>query len=547
MHSPSCPLIDALRRHAEKICPLTQLFDEQPQRVQQLSAQLGPIYFDLSKQRLDDAGLDLLYQRAEQANLPAKIAELFAGARVNASEQRAALHWLLRTPVTDVPKALAEQAQAMRDAHAAMQRVCDALLGDQADSLGLVQARDVVNIGIGGSDLGPRLVCEALSAYHTGKVRVHFMTNVDAHANQALLDRLDPAKTLFIIASKSFGTQETRLNALLARRWIASTLASAGQDASLLSRHFLAVSSNVQAAVDFGIAAEHVFPMSDTVGGRFSLWSTVGLSAAIAIGFDNFQALLQGAALADAHYQHQPLRDNLIVRLALFEYWNRNFLGHASRAVIPFDDRLARLPEFLQQLEMESNGKGVGAHGEPLLGETAPVVWGGIGTNVQHAFFQALHQGTQIVPVDLIGVINPDHAHQDNHSALLANLLGQGAALLRGKSFAQAYAECSDQLDPLARSALAKAREFSGNRPTTSFLFDRLTPETLGCFIAMLEHKVHALSVLWGVNAFDQWGVELGKTLANAVLPALQGNVDAATELDVSTQALLQKIQTTRV
>jgi glucose-6-phosphate isomerase len=529
---------------------LGELFARDANRAAEFSGQLGAISLDLSKQRIDAPALAMLTERAYQLGLPAHIQAMFNGAPINASEQRQVLHGLLRTPETAVPAQLREHAAAMRDAHAQMRRVCDAIHSGRAAELGLVQPTDIVNIGIGGSDLGPRLVTEALSALHVPALRVHFVTNVDAHGTDALLRRLNPATTLFVVVSKTFGTQETRLNALLARGWIAGYLAASNLPVSALSQHFLAVSSNVQAARDFGMLPEHVLPMSDTVGGRYSLWSTVGLSAALAIGYAQFAGLLAGAHTADVSYQNPVLEDNLTVKLALTEIWNRNALRHATRAVIPYDDRLARLPEFLQQLEMESNGKRVGPLGEPIAHETCPVVWGAVGTNVQHAFFQAMHQGTQVVPIDFVAVIAPDHAYAENHAALLANCVAQGAALLAGKSFEQALSESVFPASPqeslpnlteAAKIALAHARTFPGNRPSSTFLLDRLTPEALGQLLAMLENKTHAQSVLWGVNAFDQWGVELGKSLANAVLPALSDPALGA-QFDTSTALLLQRV-----
>jgi glucose-6-phosphate isomerase len=540
--SMDAQFLQELSAAAAALPSLNQLFERDSTRVGHWSGQIGAITLDLSKQRIDSDAYARLLAQAKHLQLGAAIQAMFGGAPINSSEKRAVLHGLLRTPASAVAPQLRAQAQTMADALAQMRGICDAMHQGQAQTVGLVQATDVVNIGIGGSDLGPRLVTEALSSYHQPGLRVHFVTNVDAHATQALLSRLDPARTVFIVASKSFGTQETRLNALLARQWIAQYLQAQGLDSARLSQHFLAVSSNVKAAVEFGMQPTHVLPMSDTVGGRYSLWSTVGLSAALAIGFAPFEALMRGARIADADYQNAPLDSNLTVKLALTEVWNRNALGHATRAVVPYDDRLARLPEFLQQLEMESNGKGVGADGSAIAHETAPVVWGGTGTNVQHAFFQAIHQGTQVVPIDFVGVIRPDHAYAENHQTLLANMLGQGAALLRGKSYAQALSESPANLPEAERVALARARVFPGNRPSSTFLFDQLTPEALGTFLALLENKVHAQSVLWRVNAFDQWGVELGKTIANELLPAL-GDASLADAADASTRALLAVIR----
>ena len=535
-----------LSARAASAVSISELFASDATRVAGFSGRLGAIHVDLSKQRLDPANLAFLQQRAGTLELASAIRAMFDGQIVNASEHRAVLHGLLRTPECDVPALhqpsdLRALAGAMRDAHAQMRRICDAIHQGRARDVGLVQPTDIVNIGIGGSDLGPRLVTEALISDHVPNLRVHFMTNVDAHGSARLLASLNPATTLFIVVSKTFSTQETRLNALFARAWLQRYLQIAGLSADALSAHFLAVSSNVKAAIDFGMAPTHILPMSDTVGGRYSVWSAVGLSAALAIGFDKFAAFLAGARTADLSYQSLPITENLTVKLALTEIWNRNGLGYATRAVVPYDDRLARLPEFLQQLEMESNGKRVSGNGAAINHETCPVVWGGIGTNVQHAFFQAIHQGTQVIPVDFVGIVHPDHCYPEHHRALLANMLAQSAALLAGKDFAQALRESPANLGDSARDSLAAQRVFPGGRPSTTFLLDRLTPESLGQFLAMLENKVHAQSVLWQVNAFDQWGVELGKSLANELLPALQGG-EISDAWDASTQALLRAV-----
>ncbi len=536
-----------LSERAASAQSISEIFSANPARMTEFSGRLGAIHVDLSKQRLDSANLTFLRQRADALDLPGAIRAMFDGQIVNASEQRAVLHGLLRTPECDVPALhlpsdLRALAGAMRDAQAQMRRICDAIHQGRAHDVGLVQPTDIVNIGIGGSDLGPRLVTEALISHHVPNLRVHFMTNVDAHGSARLLASLNPATTLFIVVSKTFSTQETRLNALFARNWLQRHLQAVGVSPSGLSKHFLAVSSNVAAAVDFGMAASHILPMSDTVGGRYSVWSAVGLSAALAIGFDNFAAFLAGARTADLNYQTLPISQNLTVKLALTEIWNRNGLGYTTRAVVPYDDRLARLPEFLQQLEMESNGKSVGGDGEAIYHETCSVVWGGIGTNVQHAFFQAIHQGTQVIPVDFVGIVQPDHPYIEHHHALMANMLAQSAALLRGKNYAQALAESAANLSDSSRASLAAQRVFPGGRPSTTFLLDRLTPESLGQFLAMLENKVHVKSVFWQVNAFDQWGVELGKTLANELLPALQDGTVTG-DWDASTRALLPLVR----
>jgi glucose-6-phosphate isomerase len=394
----------------------------------------------------------------------------------------------------------------------------------------------VVNIGIGGSDLGPRLACEALVGAAGPGPRLHFLANVDGGRTAALRQRLDPATTVVILISKSFATEETLLNGRVMRDWLAAALGRDGADARLF-----AVSANTSGAAASGIAAARVLPMWDFVGGRYSVWSAVGLPLAIAIGADRFQAFLDGARAMDEHFAQAPLADNLPVRLALAGYWNRDFMGRTSLCVVPYDDRLAALPEFLQQLEMESNGKQVDQQGAPVAMPTVPVLWGSVGSNAQHAYFQALHQGCDVVPVDFIGVIRPDHDLADNHRALLANLLAQGAALMQGKSFQVAWDELADVADPDRRNALAAQKTFPGNRPSTTILLDRLDPHALGMLLALYEHKVFVQSVLWGVNAFDQWGVELGKSLAGRIGPVLAG-ADAG-GLDPATRHLVAQIR----
>jgi glucose-6-phosphate isomerase len=515
------------------------LFAEEPNRAGRLSARLGALWIDASKQDFSAADESALLAFAESC-VPAGLARLFDGAEVNASEKRPALHWLLRTPIAKVPTHLSAFAEKNAAIQNHMRQIVEAIHAGRAADVGLVQPSDVVNLGIGGSDLGPRLVVDALKPHCTSALNSHFIANVDGYALHALLPKLSPAKTLFIVASKSFNTHETLLNAQVARSWLLQN----GVLEADIARHFLAVSANVAAAVAFGIRASSVLAMFDSVGGRYSLWSAVGLSAAIALGWSNFEALLAGAHLVDEHVRSSEIAENQAVRLALLGYHNGNTLGHATQAVISYDERLARFPEFLQQLEMESNGKGVTAAGDVLPHASSPVVWGGLGTNVQHAFFQAIHQGTQIVPIDFVGVINPDHRFVENHDVLLANLLAQSSALLLGKTFDAARAEIIE-LSGAAADALARQKMFPGNRPSTTILLDALTPSALGQLLALYEHKTYVLSLLLGVNCFDQWGVELGKLIANKLLPAVQTGVKAL-GFDDSTQSLLEQVHQLR-
>ena len=530
----------ALRAHAARLdsADLATLIGDRG-RSARLRRRSGPLLLDLSRQRLDGPALDALGARLESLDWTAARDALFAGAVVNRSEHRAALHTALRAHHAALP-ALAPQAQLDEVAatRARMATIVAALRAGQGTRVGLADGiTDVVNLGIGGSDLGPRLAAQALAA-DDAPLRLHFLPNVDGAATAALMRRLDPRRTLVLLVSKSFNTQETLLNGGVLRDWIAAAVG-----ADRVARHQLAVTANVPAAQRFGVPPAQVLPMWDWVGGRYSVWSAVGLSLALAIGMPGFEAFLSGAAGMDDHFRSAPWPDNLPVLLALAEVWNRNLLGHTSRAVVPYADALELLPGYLQQLEMESLGKRVDAHGAELAHETVPVVWGSVGTNAQHAYFQALHQGTTTVPVEFVGVVRPAHALAAHHAALLANLLAQAAALALGKSRAQALAEAPAGRDDAA--ALAAQRTFPGNRPSTVLLLDELTPASLGALLALYEHKTFVQALLWGINPFDQWGVELGKTIATAILPTL--TADAADEtLDASTQALIAEIRARR-
>lgn len=498
---------DTLHPHADRLrsTPIARLIAEDLHRPRDFALRVGPLYASFARQHYDRAAIDALFALGERADLPVAVRRLFDGHPVNVTEGRAALHTALRGDLSD--SAIARDASAQ--ARAARARM--AMLVDSIRASGVT---DVVSVGIGGSDLGPRLVADALADGDAG-LRVHFVSNVDGNAVRRTLASLDPARTAAILISKTFGTQETLLNGTVVRDWLGD---HAGRDGGRV----YAVSANVARAAAFGIDESRILPMWDWVGGRYSLWSAVGFPIALAIGMDGFERLLAGAAEMDAHVLSAPLRGNLAACHALTAIWNRNALHAASHAVLPYDERLRLLPNYLQQLVMESLGKSVRLDGGALAGHTVPVWWGGAGTDTQHSFFQALHQGTQIVPADFIGVIRADHAHEDNHAALLANLLAQTEAFANGQA--------SD--DP--------HRAYAGNRPSTLLLLDALTPESLGALIAMYEHSVYLQSVLWGINAFDQFGVELGKQVANTLLPALQGDAEVD---DPVTRALLAEIR----
>lgn len=495
-------LLAGLDAHAERLAgaSIAGLIETDPARARDFALRAGALYANFARQHYDRAALDALFAIAERAGLAAAMRRQLDGETINSTEGRAVLHTALRGESSTAPAAREARAQAV----AAQARMRGLIAGLEASGV-----TDIVSIGIGGSDLGPRLVADAL-ALPGARFRVHFVSNVDGNAAQRALAGLDPKRSAAIVISKTFGTQETLLNGGIAREWL--------QDDSRL----YAVSVNAQRVADFGIPPERTLPMWDWVGGRYSLWSAVGFPIALAIGMDRFLRLLDGAADMDAHAATAPLRQNLAVWHALTAVWNRNALHAATQAVLPYDERLKLLPNYLQQLVMESLGKSVRIDGSAVDDDTVPVWWGGAGTDTQHSFFQALHQGTQVVPADFIGVLKADHPYAANHAALLANLLAQTEALANGQA--------SD--DP--------HRRYPGNRPSTLLLLDALTPESLGMLIALYEHSVYLQSVLWGINAFDQFGVELGKQVANRLLPALGGEGEAD---DAVTRELLREFK----
>ncbi len=522
---------------ARAVGPIAGLFDAEPDRLQHLAVDAAGLRLDLSKQPLSAAGLAAGLALAEAAGLEAARAALFGGDIVNASEGRPALHMALRA--ADGADYRASGQPVSREVEAARGRMKAFAEGVASGAIAGATGRPfraVVHIGIGGSDLGPRLVWEALKPLDA-KIDLRFAANVDGAEIAAALAGLDPRETLVIAVSKTFTTQETLANAEAARDWLAAALGAEGA-----TRHFAAVSANVAAAGAFGVAAERVFPFWDWVGGRYSIWSAVGLSCAIGLGWEAFAAFLAGARDLDEHFQAAPLARNAPVLLALAHLANRNGLGRPVRAVVPYARRLALLPAFLQQLEMESNGKRVSGAGKPLTRPTATAVFGDAGTNGQHAFFQMLHQGTDIIPVDIVAVARSEEGPAGSHAKLLANAIAQGEALLKGRSEAEVRAElaakgaAADQID-----ALAAQRTFPGNRPTSFILAPKISPRSLGALIALYEHKVFVEGVLWGIDSFDQWGVELGKTLATKVLAELQGG--PAGDHDSSTTDLIARLK----
>lgn len=527
------PAWNALIAHHDKLreTTLAQLFAHDAARFGNFSLRLGDIVLDYSKNRVTDVTMGLLLGLAREAGLEGARDSLFTGARVNNTEDRPALHMALRAPAAHGPDPLRFQVDG-KDVAPLVQHELDAMY-DFADRIrhgaftGATGKRieHIVNIGIGGSDLGPALVADALRPDIAGRFRLDFVSNVDgAHLDQALA-RADPETTLFIIASKTFTTAETMANARSARAWLAGKLGEVAVD-----RHFVAVSTNIAAVREFGIDPERMFRFWDWVGGRYSLWSAIGLSIVIAVGPHKFRDLLAGAAAMDRHFIKAPLAENLPVILGLLQVWQRNFCGMASQAILPYAQDLWRLPAYLQQLEMESNGKSVMRDGAPVTWNTSPVIWGQAGTNGQHAFHQMLHQGSEPVPCDFILVARDRSAFPGQHHMLVANGLAQSAALAFGKSAETVAAEMTASgQDAATVGRLAPHRAFPGNRPSTTILLPVLDAYHLGALIALYEHKVFVAATVWGINPFDQWGVELGKEMANALLAGKGGPADSST------------------
>ena len=522
---------------------LRELFAADPDRFAHFSLCHENILLDFSKNRVDTATMQALCALARACRLEEWIARMFAGEAINLTEGRAVLHVALRnranTPIVvdgeDVMPGVNSVLARMRNF---VERVHT---GDLSGYTG-ARIRDVVNIGIGGSDLGPVMVTEALKAYRKTDIDVHFVSNVDAAHLYETLVGLDPARTLFIVASKTFTTQETMANAQAARAWLLQALGDEGA----VAHHFVALSTNSDAVAAFGIDAANMFEFWDWVGGRYSLWSAIGLSIALALGMDRFEELLDGAHAMDRHFRQTGLENNLPVTLALLGIWYGNFLGAESHAVVPYAQNLHRLPAYLQQADMESNGKSATRDGEFVAWDTGPIVWGEPGTNGQHAFFQLLHQGSRLVPVDFIVAANSSYPNDAQHQMLLANCLAQSAALMAGKTSDEARAEMTAAgLGAADIERLLPHRTYRGNQPSNTLLVESLDPRTLGALIALYEHKIFCQGVIWQVCSFDQWGVELGKQLAGRLLPLVRGDVPEG-EADASTTGLLAQLQAWR-
>jgi glucose-6-phosphate isomerase len=528
----------ALKAHQKVMAKASvrELFEQNPGRFEQFSLQLGDILLDYSKNIIATETLPLLLKLAQEAGLPQAIEHMFGGEKINFTEDRAVLHVALRNRS---PRAIQVDGQdvmpEVRRVLGHMRQFSESIRSGRWTGYTGKRITDVVNIGIGGSDLGPVMATEALKPYGQPSLNVHFVSNIDGTHLAETVKHLDPQTTLFIVASKTFTTQETLVNAQSARTWL---LASAKEEGAV-AKHFVAVSTNAAEVQKFGIDTANMFEFWDWVGGRYSLWSAIGLSIAVYIGMDNFEAFLQGGHDMDEHFRHAPLEKNLPVVMGLLGIWYNNFWGAQTHAVLPYDQYLHRFPAYLQQLDMESNGKHVDHDGKTVDYSTGPVIWGEPGTNGQHAFYQLIHQGTKLIPADFLAPVESHNALGEHHKILLSNFFAQTEALMRGKSKAEARAELHGTgLSSAEMTRLLQHKVFTGNKPTNSILFQKLDPKTLGSLIALYEHKVFVQGTIWGINSFDQWGVELGKQLAKNILPELARS-ETTHAHDASTNGLI--------
>ncbi len=517
---------------------LRELFQDHPERAADFSLEWNDFLLDYSKNRIVPRTMELLLQLAEEVQLKDAMNGYFAGDNINQTENRAVLHTALRAKkeadIRVAGKNVMPEVYAVKE-H--MRSFTEAVIsGDRKGFTGKVFT-DVVNIGIGGSDLGPAMVTEALKFYKN-HLKLHFVSNVDGDHVHEILRELDPETTLFVVVSKTFTTQETLSNATTIKKWFLQHATQAD-----IGKHFAAVSTNTDKIKEFGIAQENVFPMWDWVGGRFSLWSAVGISIALAVGFDHFEALLEGARGMDNHFKEADFAENMPVVMALLSIWYNNFHGAETEAIIPYAQYLSRFSAYLQQGIMESNGKSVDRNGSSVAYETGTIIWGEPGTNSQHAFFQLIHQGTKLIPTDFIGFKKSLHGDNDHHQKLMANFFAQTEALMNGKTILEAQNELRAQgVSNEMIDQLAPFKVFAGNKPTNTLLIDKLTPKSLGALIALYEHKIFVQGVIWNIYSFDQWGVELGKQLAGTILKDITGS-DIA-DHDASTLQLLQKFKT---
>lgn len=526
----------ALAAHSQQIPHMLELFAGDPARFSNMSLSTCGLFLDYSKNRATPETLNLLLTLAQEAKLDAKIKAMFAGDIINTTEKRAVLHTALRSTadqsiIAEGQDIVPEVQQTLNK----MQQFVTSVTSGQWKGYTGKAITDIVSIGIGGSFLGPKIVSQALRPYWITGLNCHFVANVDGTSISEKLKLLDPETTLFIMSSKSFGTQETLTNTLTAKAWF---LAKGGSQSDV-AKHFVAVTSNVAKATEFGIDAANIFPMWDWVGGRYSLWSAIGLPIALLIGMDNFRSLLKGAHQMDTHFATAPLAENMPVIMGLFSLWYGNFFNAQSHVVLTYDHYLRGLPAYFQQLDMESNGKSVTLNGTHVDYSTGPVIWGGEGTNGQHAYHQLLHQGTALIPADFIMPLQSHNPIGEHHDQLASNCFGQTQALMQGRTLDEALAELSkSNLSDEEKLLIAKHKVMPGNKPSNTLLMDKLTPETLGALIALYEHRTFVQGAIWDINSFDQWGVELGKTLGNDVLARI-GADQEATALDASSNGLI--------
>ncbi len=514
---------------------MKQLFAENPNRAKQFSISWEDFYIDYSKNITSEKTFDLLFKLAEETELKKAITQYFSGENINQTENRAVLHTALRVPENE--QIFVEGFNVVDEIYQVKHKIkqfSEAIISGNQKGFTDKAFTDVVNIGIGGSDLGPAMVVEALK-YYKNHLNIHFVSNVDGDHVQEVIKNLNPETTLFVIVSKTFTTQETLSNAETIRKWFLEK----GTQADV-AKHFVAVSTNITKVTEFGIAEENIFPMWDWVGGRFSLWSAVGLSISLAVGYSNFDGLLKGAHSMDKHFKNTEFNQNIPVVLALLSVWYNNFFGAETEAIIPYSQYLQKLAPYLQQGIMESNGKSIARNGNPVNYQTGTIIWGEPGTNSQHAFFQLIHQGTKLIPTDFIGFKESLYGNEDHHQKLMSNFFAQTEALLNGKTEAQVATEFEKQGISAEKAAfLLPFKVFAGNKPTNTFLIKKLTPETLGSLIALYEHKIFVQGIIWNIFSYDQWGVELGKQLANSILEDI--TTQKINPHDASTTELLKR------
>ncbi|WRA74803.1 glucose-6-phosphate isomerase [Helicobacter pylori] len=528
-----------LLKHYEEIkeMHMRDWFSKDKERANRYFVQLESLSLDYSKNRLNDTTLKLLFELADDCSLKEKIEAMFKGEKINTTEKRAVLHTALRS-LNDA-EILLDNMEVLKSVRSVLKRMrafSDSVRSGKRLGYTNQVITDIVNIGIGGSDLGALMVCTALKRYGHPRLKMHFVSNVDGTQILDVLEKINPASTLFIVASKTFSTQETLTNALTARKWFVER----SGDEKHIAKHFVAVSTNKEAVQQFGIDEHNMFEFWDFVGGRYSLWSAIGLSIMIYLGKKNFNALLKGAYLMDEHFRNAPFESNLPILMGLIGVWYINFFQSKSHLIAPYDQYLRHFPKFIQQLDMESNGKRISKKGEIIPYDTCPVVWGDMGINAQHAFFQLLHQGTHLIPIDFIASLDKKPNAKGHHEILFSNVLAQAQAFMKGKSYEEALGELlSKGLDKDEAKDLAHHRVFFGNRPSNILLLEKISPSNIGALVALYEHKVFVQGVIWDINSFDQWGVELGKELAVPILQELEGHKSNA-YFDSSTKHLIE-------